>query len=354
MEDLNLFCYTNAMHKTRIYGLHSKDIDSILMNLGQKTDHTSLLMNLIYRQYNKKLENYTQVSPKVRDHLSQYFNFELPKIIKTQKASDGTVKFLVVFEDGKSVETVCLPFRNKHTLCVSSQVGCAMNCSFCHTATQGLKRNLTPEEIVCQYLVAQRYMKEVENNPLSITNMVFMGQGEPLHNFDNLKRAIDILTDPLGISLGRQNITVSTSGYLPGLKRFKELGVNFALSLHSTHSSVRNELIPINKAYPLDEIMQELDKLELGPRQSIVYEYLLIKDLNNTKKDVEGLFHLLGNRNAYINIIPFNEFPGSKYKRPSDVEIEEFKNQLVSHNLNVLVRKTKGDDILAACGQLKS
>lgn len=342
------------MQKNRVYGLSSVQVSEILKNLGFKTDSTSLLMNLIFRQYKKNFQDYTQISPKISKFFTENYTFELPKIIETQKAIDGTIKFLIEFEDGRSVETVCLMFRNKLTLCVSSQVGCAMNCSFCHTATQGLTRNLTADEIVCQYLVASHYMKKIVNSPLSITNMVFMGQGEPLHNFDELKDAIQILTDPLGISLGKQNITVSTSGYLPGLQRFNELGVNIALSLHSTHNHFRNELIPINKAYPLDKIMDELDKLELGSRQSIVYEYLLIKDLNNTKKDIEGLYDLLKDRNAYINIIPFNEFPGSKYKRPSHEEIETFKNQLISYDLNVLVRKTKGDDILAACGQLKS
>ena len=342
------------MQKTPVYGLNSQDFNSILLKLGSTTDHTSMLMSLIYRQYNKDLNSYTQFSKTLKSYLYENYEFTLPNIIKILKASDGTIKFLLELQDGKSIEAVALQFRNKLTLCVSSQVGCAMNCSFCHTATQGLKRNLTAEEIVMQFLVAQRYMKDEAKNPFSFTNIVFMGQGEPLHNFDNLKKAINILTDPLGIGLGKKNITVSTSGFLPGLKRFHELGVNIALSLHSTHTDVRNELIPINKAYPLDKIMQELDKLELGSRQTIVYEYLLIKDLNNNIKDVDGLYNLLKERSAYINIIPFNEFPGSKYKRPSDKEIKEFKDMLIARNLNVLVRKTKGDDILAACGQLKS
>lgn len=342
------------MQKTPIYALSSLDIENILIKHGSSPECKTLLMNLIYRQPLKALDGFTQLSGNVRKYLKQNYSFKLPKIIECQKACDETVKFLIEFSDGKTVEAVALKFRKKLTLCLSCQVGCAMNCSFCYTATQGLKRSLLPAEIVMQFLVAKRYMKEVERCPYSFTNIVFMGQGEPLHNFDNLKKSIEILTDQYGISLSKKNITVSTCGYLPGLKRFNELGVNIALSLHSTNTDIRNQLIPINKAYPLEEVINELERLKLRPRQAIVYEYLLIKNLNHHDSDVEGLCKLLKNKNAYINIIPYNEFPGSKYQRPCDEEIESFKNKLVSKKLKVMVRKTKGDDILAACGQLKS
>lgn len=342
------------MQKTPIYGLDTRDINKLLVNESGISDNATLLMNLIYRQYKKDIEKFTQFSSKFKNYLFNNYSFDLPQINKTQVASDGTIKFLLKLSDGLFIETVALNFRNKLTLCVSSQVGCAMNCSFCHTATQGLKRNLKSYEIVMQFVVAQRYLKDIDKNSYPITNIVFMGQGEPLHNFENVKKAINVLTDRHGISLSKKNITISTSGYLPGLKRFNELGVNIALSLHSTDKEIRSELIPINKSYPISKIMQQLDELKLGPRQTIVYEYLLIKDLNNKDQDIDGLYDLLGKRKAYINIIPFNEFPGSKYKRPSDTEIEVFKQKLINKNLNVLVRKTKGDDILAACGQLKS
>ena len=340
------------MMKNLVYGLDSDDISCLLRKYGSKPDTTSLVMNLIYRSYHKDFNHFSQLSLNVREHILKNFDFNLPQIIKTQEAQDGTIKFLIKFQDGKSVESVCLPFYKKFTVCLSSQVGCGMNCSFCHTATQGLKRHLSAQEIVAQFLVVQRYVKNVVKSNKPVTNVVFMGQGEPLHNFENVKKAIKIFTEPFGIGLGVQNITLSTSGYLPGLKRFQELGgINLALSLHSTRKIVRDELIPINKRFPLEEVMQQIDSISLRPKQKVEYEYLLIRNLNDTTEDAELLANLLGARPALVNIIPFNEFPN---KRPKPEEVESFKHKLVARGIRVMVRQTKGDDILAACGQLKS
>ncbi|MEX0798364.1 MAG: radical SAM protein, partial [Bacteriovoracaceae bacterium] len=219
---------------------------------------------------------------------------------------------------------------------------------------QGFKRNLKTHEIIGQVLKAKEVLKQ-EGEKRDVVNIVFMGQGEPLHNFDSLKKAVAILTEPNGLGLGKRNITVSTSGYLPGLKRFEELGgINLALSLHSTNDEVRSRLIPINNRYPLIDVLKQIDSLALHQRQTVEYEYLLIKDVNDTFEDAKSLARLLASRNHMINIIPFNPFPGSNLERPAEERVKEFKQWLVEENAMVMVRKTKGDDILAACGQLKS
>ena len=328
------------------------ELATFASNFGYTQRAVELFYGKLYR-HTYKNNNSSQLSYKLVELLEQTFQTNLPKIAKVQKSSDGTIKLLIQFQDGQQVESVLLPFWKKYGLCVSSQVGCAMNCSFCHTATQGLKRNLKASEIIMQVMVAKKYLQE-QHIDLPLTNIVFMGQGEPLHNFEAVKKAITIMTNIYGLGIGKRSITVSTSGYLPGIKRFDELGVNLALSLHSVKENIRSELIPINRAYPLTDVLNEIDKIALKKRQVIEYEYLLIKDLNDTHKDIELLFNLLENRSHVINIIPFNPFPESKYKRPDKDRVKTFKDCLVQKGLRVMVRQTKGEDILAACGQLKS
>ena len=326
-----------------------------LKSLGYGPGNAPLILNLIYRSRHKSFSSFTQLSEKVQNHFLNHYENSLPSIIKKQTSEDGTVKLLLGLQDGESVEAVLLPFYKKYTLCVSSQVGCAMNCQFCFTATQGFKRNLKTHEIVGQVLKAKESLKEMPDEKRDVANIVFMGQGEPLHNFDSLKEAIKILLEPNGLGLGKKNITVSTSGYLPGLKRFAELGgVNLALSLHSTRDEVRSRLIPINNRYPLKSVLEQIDSLSLLPKQTVEYEYLLIKNLNDSQEDAKELARLMSSRSHMINIIPFNPFPGAPFERPESQRVEDFKQWLVEEKTRVMVRKTKGEDILAACGQLKS
>lgn len=293
------------------------------------------------------------VSQDLIQNLKAKFNFDLPTISKTQESEDGTVKFLVRFHDEMEVETVLIPFHKRFTVCLSTQVGCGMNCSFCYTGTQGLKRNLTAGEIVGQYLVAMNWLKAKNNLALN-PSIVFMGQGEPLHNLTEVSQAIKVLNDTKLIGVGHRQMTLSTVGYLPGLKNLKDFpSINFALSLHSPFEEQRAKLIPVNERFPLSEVLPALDQIPLLKRQFITYEYLLIKDFNMSDEHVEGLHTLLGHRKAILNLIPFNPFPGSKWERPGIEEIESFKEKLVAKKLRVMVRTTKGDDILAACGQLK-
>ncbi len=336
-----------------IYGLGTQQFLKIQADFGLKPNinNISEIMNNIFRYPQKAFEFKPHISQKFIQHLKTNYNHNLPKIIKEQIATDGTKKFLLEVSKGTAVETVLLPFKKNYTLCVSSQIGCAMNCSFCHTATQGLKGHLTHEQIITQYMLALSR----KNDSRPITNIVFMGQGEPLHNFENLKMAIDVLSDPNGISISRQKITVSTSGYLPGIERFNELnGVNFALSLHSTNESIRSELIPINKKYPLKKIDPVIQNIKLEEKQFIEYEYLLIQDLNDSENDAKNLASFIKGKKAILNIIPYNEFVGSPYKRPLKPTQDKFISIMVEHGIRTMLRGTKGDEIMAACGQLKS
>ena len=231
-----------------------------------------------------------------------------------------------------------------------------MNCSFCFTGEQGLKRNLTTGEIVGQFVQAWRWLAHNRPGEERILNIVFMGQGEPLHNFDAVKKACEIFLAQHGTSIGVQKITISTAGYLPGLTRWRQEipGVNLALSLHSPFTTKRNELIPINKKYPLDAVLSYIDQIPLHKKQFITYEYILIKDFNDTAADAHKLGALLTGKRAYINLIPFNPFPGAGYQRPEAANIAQFKAVLDTYAIPTLIRTAKGDDVLAACGQLNS
>ncbi len=309
----------------------------------------------IYRRKELNAAKWSNVSRKIIAHLQEHLVWELPKIIWQQTAGDGTRKFLVAFADQQSVECVLIPAKDRLTLCLSSQVGCAMGCRFCHTATLGLKRNLAASEVVGQLLVAAQWL-EAQGSTQRISNLVYMGQGEPLHNFDNMKQATNIFLEPQGLGYGQRKITLSTSGLVPQIEKMVDFPpINLAISLHSPFDQVRSELMPINRAYPLQRLFAALAKFPLKAQRRITYEYLMIEGVNNRPMDVEALDRLIVNkREAKLNLIPFNEFPGSKYRRPSEESIEAFQNQMERRGFCCTVRWSKGDDILAACGQLKS
>ncbi len=314
---------------------------------------------LLYNWHHKK----KNISPCLTDlakisieFVNNHFDFSLPHIDFVQESNDKTVKFLVQLKDGLKVEAVLIPFNGKYTICLSSQVGCAMNCSFCFTGTQGLKRNLGTDEIVGQFILAQRWLTEHRPQDDKILNIVFMGQGEPLHNFDAVKKACDIFLIRHGIGIAPHKITISTAGYLPGLERWKgEMpNINIAVSLHSVIKEKRDVLIPINQRYPIEDVVAFAEKIPQGRTRFVTYEYLLIKDFNDSIDDAHATGIFLKDKNAYISLIPFNPFPGSKYLRPSWDEVEKFKKILDDYQIPTIVRKTKGDEILAACGQLNT
>ncbi len=293
------------------------------------------------------------ISVEFMKKVNENFTFLLPEISRTQEASDDTIKFQMKMSDGLEVETVLIPFHKRFTVCLSTQVGCGMNCSFCYTGTMGLARHLTAGEIVGQYLVARAHLRKKYPDSLN-PSIVFMGQGEPLHNAPEVKKAIEILNHHHMADVSVRQMTLSTVGYLPGMQALKDFPrVNLALSLHSPFDEERNQLIPVNQKYPLKDVLAVFDDIPLLPRQFITFEYLLIKNFNMTEGHADELTRLLKNRKAIVNLIPMNPFPGSKWERPDENEIENFRKLLVARKLRVMLRTTKGDDILAACGQLK-
>ena len=341
--------------KQSFYDLNHSDLEVVLDQNDLNHSAAAILFNWHY----KKKENaqcYENIAKGSLAFFQNNFDFSLPEIDTVHESKDRTVKFLFKLKDNHKIETVLIPFHNKYSICLSSQVGCAMNCSFCFTGTQGLERNLTTSEIVGQFLKAWRWLAENRPGEERILNIVFMGQGEPLHNFDAVKKSCEIFLSKHGTSIGVQKITISTAGYIPGLKRWsKEIpGVNLALSLHSPFEEKRSELIPINKKYPLDEVLAYIDEIPLNKKQFITYEYLLIKDFNDSADDAKKLGTMLAGKSAYINLIPFNSFPGSHYERPNWDKVETFKEVLNTFKIPTLIRIAKGDDVLAACGQLNS
>lgn len=313
-------------------------------------------MGHIYRHFNFEIETWTDISKKNRTFLKEQFDFSLPQIISEQRSQDGTVKYLLKLQDAEAIEAVLIPAEKRLTLCLSSQVGCALGCRFCRTATQGLKRHLSTEEVVSQFMLLSVHLQK---NPVKglqkITNIVYMGQGEPLHNFENMKQATHIFVDPQGLGLGQRRITLSTSGMVPEIERLSEFpAINLAVSLHSPRDAVRSEIMPINRSYNLQKLFRALDALPLKGHRHITFEYILIDGVTNTKEDLIALKNSLDPKRAKINLIPFNPFPGSPYQRPSHEKNLWFRDSLIKMGLVCTMRVTKGDDVLAACGQLKS
>ncbi len=340
--------------KVNFYDLTFRELEKLVRTHELSSYAPRLLFNLYYKK-DEPGPLHGQLKQETISYLEENLSFELPSIDKVVESSDGTVKFLLKLHDGKTVETVLLPFLNKFSLCVSSQVGCAMNCSFCFTGKQGFSRHLKTHEIVGQFVAAKRWLanKKIKTQILSV---VFMGQGEPLHNFDEVKKACEVFTSSYGMSMAQQKITISTAGYLPGIERFvqDDLGVNLALSLHSADPDTRGELIPINRPYPLPTVLAAIDRIPLRKKQFVIYEYLLIEGLNDQREDALATATLLRGKRAQISLIPFNPFPGSRYKRPSTAATLQFKNWLEENGVVTLIRGTKGDDVLAACGQLNT
>jgi len=340
---------------TSFYDYTLKNLEQLFALHNLPASGPGRLFNWHYKQQ-RAAPCTEQLAKASQNYINENLHFDLPEIDISQESDDGSVKFLMKLSDGKKIETVLISSANRYKICLSSQVGCAMKCSFCYTGTQGLSRHLKTYEIVGQYLVAQRWLSEHRPGDDRIGTIVFMGQGEPLHNFDAVKEACEIFLSQHGLSLAEDKITISTAGYLPGLKRWaaEMPKVNLALSLHSVDAEKRSELIPINEKYPLDEVLKVIDDIPRGKKRFIVFEYLLTKGFNDSLLDAQDLGKKLQGKKAFVNLIPFNPFPGSKYLRPEQHEVESFKKILDEMGIPTLVRFTKGDDILAACGQLNS
>ena len=343
-----------SVKKENLFDLSRTSLTERLVTSGFQPFNANQIFSWLYQKSETNIQNWTNVSKKLRAFIEEQFVLELPTVIWDGKSKDGTRKFLIKFNDGKTVETVIIPARNRLTICISSQVGCAIGCTFCHTGTMGLTRHLKPSEVTGQFIVLSEWIKNIEPES-RITNIVYMGQGEPLHNFDNMKEATEIFLDDLGLGLGQRRITLSTSGMVPQIKKLNDFPpVNIAISLHAAHDDIRSELMPINKVYDLKRLLAAIKEIPLKAHRWITFEYLLIKDLNDRPEDIDALVKLLPPKISKVNIIPFNEYPESNFKKPSHAHIVWFHNELNARGVVTTIRATKGTDILAACGQLKS
>lgn len=343
------------MEKTSLFSKTLVDLENELERASLPKFGAAQVYQWVFRKYLFSPDQWSNVSKKVKSFIDENYTMEMPKIVWNGLSQDGTRKFLIAFNDKNTVETVLIPAKDRLTLCISSQVGCAIGCTFCHTGTMGLKRNLNAGEIVGQILSVTKWMRETIDPEFKLTNIVYMGQGEPLHNFVQVKKATEVMMESKGIGLGQRRITLSTSGLVPQIKKLWDFPpVNIAISLHAAHDQVRSELMPINQVFDLKRLFEAIKEIPLKAHRRITYEYILIENLNDRKEDVDGLKELLDRDVSKINIIPFNEHPGSRFKRPSNNRIHWFQKQLLDFGFVCTVRVTKGDDILAACGQLKS
>ena len=305
----------------------------------------------------------SNISKEIQSLISDYFQISLPEIVKKKVSKDGTRKYLLRLSGGHEIETVFIPETDRGTLCISSQVGCTLTCSFCHTGTQRLVRNLNSAEIIAQVLIARHDLGEwptVTNNLVGqsrqLSNIVLMGMGEPLYNFDSVKDAMNIAMDPSGVALSRRRITLSTSGVVPEIAKVgEEIGCMMAISFHATTDEVRNKLVPINKRWNIEKLLQALrDYPRLSNSERITFEYVMLDKINDSDEDARRLIELIKGIPAKINLIPFNEWPGAPYKRSSNNRIRAFADIIHKSGYSSPIRRPRGEDIMAACGQLKS
>jgi len=294
-------------------------------------------------------EEMTNIAKRFRDLLEEQYEIKRLPIINHQVSKDGTIKFLLGLDDGHKIEAVFIPSEERNTLCVSTQVGCAMKCDFCLTGTMGLTRNLELYEIIEQFAAIKRFFSGEKR----ISNIVFMGMGEPLANTKNLYSALDMLIDPECFDLSRNHITVSTSGLAPEIEKFGDrTPVKLAISLNATTDEVRDQIMPINKKYNLERLIQACKNMTLPKRNRITFEYVMLHGINDTMDDAKRLVKILSELRAKINLLPFNEYPESPYKRPPEEWVRKFQKHLLDKGFVAVVRQSRGKDILGACGQL--
>ena len=296
----------------------------------------------------------TDLSLVLRERLAAEADFSLPAIRSRECAADGVVKWLLDAGRDQAVETVFIPEAGRGTLCVSAQLGCAMDCSFCATGHQGFNRNLSAGEIIGQVMLARRELARLRGATAAITNVVFMGMGEPLANFRAVVEAVDLLTDNLGFNLSRRRVTVSTSGLVPQIRRLAdEARVALAVSLHAPDDELRDVLVPINRRHPIAELLDACwDYVARTNTRDVTFEYVMLAGVNDSPAQARSLARRLRGRPAKVNLIPFNPFPGAQYQRSSRQVIDAFRQRLLDQGIMTITRKTRGDDIAAACGQL--
>ncbi|MDP3559513.1 MAG: 23S rRNA (adenine(2503)-C(2))-methyltransferase RlmN [Legionellaceae bacterium] len=331
------------------------DLRQWLLSIGEQPFRAQQLMQWIHQVGLTSFTEMTNLSKALRARLTELATVTLPKIVSTQVSEDGTHKWLLQLDCGNCIETVFIPEKNRGTLCVSSQVGCGLNCSFCSTAKQGFNRDLSIAEIIAQVWVAVRTLSQQGGaHDHRVTNVVMMGMGEPLLNLDRVVAAMDIMMHDYAYGLSKRRVTLSTSGLVPEMLRLREMSpVSLAVSLHAPNDALRNVLVPVNKKYPLAELIPVCaNYFQAEPRRVVTFEYVMLKGVNDQIEHAEALASLLKEVPCKINLIPFNPFPSAPYERSELSAINAFRDILMRHGLNTVTRKTRGDDIDAACGQL--
>ena len=354
--------------KLNLVGLTRDALRAALIEAGTPEKQAKMRVGQIWQWvYHWGVRDFAEMTNLAKDYralLAETFTIDLPEIVSKQVSEDGTRKYLVRIAGGHEVEVVYIPEEDRGTLCISSQVGCTLTCSFCHTGTQKLVRNLTAGEIIGQVMLARDDLGEWpapgtgtgESGPRLLSNIVLMGMGEPLYNFDNVRDAMKIAMDGEGIALSRRRITLSTSGVVPEIaKCAEEIGCLLAVSFHATTDEVRNTLVPINKRWNIEELLNALREYpRLSNSERITFEYVMLKDVNDTDADARRLVKLIQGIPAKINLIPFNEWPGAPYQRSDWPRIKQFADIIYKAGYASPIRTPRGEDIMAACGQLKS
>ena len=355
---------TEANAKTNLLGLDRDGLERYFAEvLGEKRFRAHQVMKWIYHRHVTDFAEMTDLGKELRAKLERHAEVVPPKVMFEKPSADGTYKWLLGMDGGNAIETVFIPDKGRGTLCVSSQVGCGLACTFCSTGTQGFNRNLSTAEIIGQVWVAAKHLGNVPHHQRKLTNVVMMGMGEPLLNFDNVVRAMSLMRDDYGFGLANKRVTLSTAGLVPMIDRLsQESDVSLAVSLHAPNDQLRTELVPLNKKYPIAELMAACARYAARkPRTSITFEYTMMKGVNDQPEHARQLVKLMRKLDAEVqradtgklNLIPFNPFPGTSFERSDEQVIRDFQRILLDNQVLTMVRRTRGDDIDAACGQLK-
>ena len=353
-----------AAARTNLLDLDRSGLEGFFADvLGEKRFRAHQVMKWMYHRHVTDFNEMTDLGKVLRGKLEQHAQVLPPNTMFEKPSVDGTHKWLLGMDGGNAIEAVFIPDKGRGTLCVSSQVGCGLNCTFCSTGTQGFNRNLSTAEIIGQVWVAAKHLGNVPHHQRKLTNVVMMGMGEPLLNFDNVVRAMSLMRDDNGFGLANKRVTLSTAGLVPMIDKLSQVSdVSLAVSLHAPFDELRTQLVPLNKKYPIAELMEACVRYALRkPRTSITFEYTMMKGINDRPEHARGLAKLMRKidaqvqraNSAKVNLIPFNPFPGTVYERSDEGDIRNFQTILLDSQVLTMVRRTRGDDIDAACGQLK-
>lgn len=338
-----------------LYSLPHHKLEELMLLEGQKRYRATQLFGWIYERRVSEFDEMSDVSKAFREVLKEKYTLELPKIFKKVVSNDGTIKLLVEFKDGAKVETVLMRYSYGNVACVSSQVGCSMGCAFCASGLFKRQRNLTADEMIGQILILNDLLKE-EGNDKKVTHVVVMGTGEPFDNYDNVIDFVRIVNHPKALAIGARHITVSTCGIVDKIIQYGKEGlqINLAISLHAPNNEIRNRLMKINKKYPVEEVISAVKIYEKEANRRVTFEYILLKDINDSLKCADELSDLIRGTLAYVNLIPYNPVEENEFKRSDDKQVRSFMDRLIKRGVTCTIRKEFGTDIDAACGQLRA